>query len=103
MLQDGDGEQTSLINLSVMASYETKGGGCSREVTVMGSTDVTRHLCVCKSKPGHFKFYNCLPFVQQINVLPRGYLNLPNETLYINETETMPLIFKTEQLTKQTK
>lgn len=56
MLQDGEGEQTSLINVSVMASYETKGGGCYREVTFVGSTDVTRHLYVCKSKPGHFKF-----------------------------------------------
>lgn len=56
MLQDGEGEQTSLINFSVMASYETKGDGCYREVTFVGSTDVTRHLCVCKSKPGHFKF-----------------------------------------------
>ena len=33
MSQDGEGEQTSLINFSVMASYETKGGGCYREVT----------------------------------------------------------------------
>lgn len=42
MIQDGDGEQTSLINLSMMTSYETKGVGCYREVTVMGSTGVMR-------------------------------------------------------------
>ena len=30
MIQDGDGEQTSLIKLSMTASYEAKGGGCYR-------------------------------------------------------------------------
>ena len=54
MIQDSDGEQTSMTNLSMMTSYETKGGGCYREVTVMGSTGVTRHFCFCESKPGHF-------------------------------------------------
>lgn len=62
MIQDGDGEQTSLIKLSMTASYEAKGGGCYREVTVMGGTGVMRNLfCFfCESKPGHFLKLSCL-------------------------------------------
>ena len=60
MILDGDRDQTSPMNLSMTASYEAKGGGCYREVTVMGGTGVTRHLFFCESKPGHFLKLSCL-------------------------------------------
>lgn len=72
MIQDGDRDQTSPMNLSMTASYEAKGGGCYREVTVMGGTGVTRHLFFAKVTRGIF--WNCLAFVQRINVLARAYL-----------------------------
>ena len=43
MIPDGDGEQTSLIKLSMTASYEAKGGGCYRGDRY-GGTGVMRNL-----------------------------------------------------------
>ena len=60
MIQDGDGDQTSPINLSMTASYKAKGGGCYREVTVIWATGVTQHPFFCESKPGHFLKLSCL-------------------------------------------
>ena len=62
MIQDGDGEQTSLIHLSMTASYEAKGGGCYREVTVRGGGGYGCNATsfFCESNPGHFLKLSCL-------------------------------------------
>ena len=72
MIQDGDGEQTSLIKLSMTASYEAKGGGCYRGDRY-GGTGVMRNLFFF-AKVSRDIFWNCLAFVQRINVLARVYL-----------------------------
>ena len=60
MIQDGDGEQTSLIKLSMTASYEAKGGGCYRGDRYGGYGCNAKSFFFCESKPEHFLKLSCL-------------------------------------------